>query len=128
MALRFQNKDDDAEKEVEISKTGLGWLYLGIVFVGTLWFAWDMFIRGDRIDVALKSYAIGCALILLVAFIFERRVLPKYREFRIRTKEIYGTVAELENAVSAVNENQREILERLSAIEEELHSLGDAGV
>lgn len=121
MALRFQEKDDDVDKEVEVSKMGLGGLFLGVVLVGATWFAWDVFIRGDQIDLALKIYVIGCALIILMAFIWERRVLPKYREFSIRTKEVFGTVIEIEKAISAVKEDQKELLKRLSAIEEELH-------
>ncbi|MGA7885782.1 MAG: hypothetical protein WCA44_08575 [Acidobacteriaceae bacterium] len=123
MALRFHDKDDDVDKEVEVSKMGLGCFSLGIVLVGAFWLAWDVFIRGDQIDFAFKSYAIGCALIILVAFTLERRVSPKYREFRIRTKEVFGTVIEIEKAISAVKEDQRELLERLRAIEEELHLL-----
>lgn len=123
MALRFQKKGDDVDREVDESKMGLGWLSLGIVLVGGVWFAWDMFIRGDQIGVAFRSYAVGCALIIYVAFILERRVDPKFREFRIRTKEIYGMVSEIEKAVSTVKEDQKELLERLSAIEDELRSL-----
>lgn len=123
MALRFQNKGDEVDREVEASKMGLGCLFLGIVVVGAFYFAWDVFIRGDQIDSALRSYIVGCALIIFLAFILERRVLPKYQEFRIRTKEILGTVNEVEKIVFAVREDHKELLERLRAIEDELRSL-----
>ena len=48
---------------------------------------------------------------------------PFYYEFRIRAKEIDGKVTEIEKAVSVVREDQKELLERLSAIEDEVRSL-----
>lgn len=120
VALRFQNKGDDVDREVEESKPGLGCLFLGVVLIGAFWFAWDVFIRGDQIDFAFRIDAMGCALIIFLGFILERRVIPKYREFRIRIKEILGTVTEIEETVTALKADRSELLERLSAIEEKL--------
>lgn len=122
MALRFQDNDDDVDREVESSKVGLGWLFLLSAVFGAFYFALDVFISGKSVNWAYRDMGWFAAFVFVVA-IMEWKVVPKYREFRIRTKETLGTVTGVEKTVSAVKENQNELLERLRAIEDELRSL-----
>jgi len=122
VALRFQDKDDEVDREVEESKQGLGCLVLGAVLFGAFYFAWDVFISGRSINWAYRDMG-GFAVFVFVGVIMERLVVPKYQEFRIRTKEILGRLTEIEKTVSMVKGDQKELLERLSAIDDELRSL-----
>ena len=130
MALRFQGADDDVDREVRKSRgdwlwpgRGVGSLLLFVFFVGACYFASDVFISGKSIDRAFRDFAITGSIFLVAVLVVEGLVIPKYREFRIRTTEILGTVNQIDKAVSAVKESQGKLLERLSAVEEELRSL-----
>jgi hypothetical protein len=121
VALRFQ-ENDDVDREAKTSGTGLGCGLLSAVVFGAFYFAWDVFISRKSIDYASRH--LGEFAIFVVAVLgVQRLVGPKYQEFRIRTKEILGMVTEIEEVVSEVREDQKELLERVSAVEKELRSL-----
>jgi hypothetical protein len=50
-------------------------------------------------------------------------VSPIYYEFRIRPKDIYGTVTEIKTAVSSFSERYGEVLMLLDGLEDDLRSL-----
>jgi hypothetical protein len=122
VALRFQDKGDDIDREVKQSRPGFGCALLLAIVFGAFFFACDVFISGKSIADAsrrLGEFAVVVAAVLALEWF----VTPKYQEFRVRSKEILGTVTEIEEAVSEIREDQEKLLERLRAVEEELRSL-----
>lgn len=117
MALRFQDKGDDVDREVKDATPGLRGVFLFAILGGAFYFAVDAvsaFISGRDISTS-RDFAIFGAVFLFALGVVDRFVGPKYQEFRIRTKEILGSVTKIE-------EDHRELLERLRAVEEELRS------
>src|SRR5271157_3302646 len=116
VALRFQDRDDEidrAAKEERATPVLILFFVLFAAIHGVVWW----FSGGS-----LASYAKDLAWMLGFGLAYWM-LAPFYYEFRIRSKEILGTVTKIEEAVSAVKEDQKELLERLSAIEDKLRSL-----
>ena len=124
MALRFQEKDavDEEVKEqrsdgvrASIAVYGFFFVLLALIFGLFDWFSAK----------SLKSYGEEIAWFLgflwFISFA-DWLLSPIYNEFRFRTKEIDGKVSAIEKAVTASKEDQRELLEKLTAIEEKLES------
>src|SRR5271157_6172712 len=103
VALRFQDRDDEidrAAKEERATPVLILFFVLFAAIHGVVWW----FSGGS-----LASYAKDLAWMLGFGLAYWM-LAPFYYEFRIRTKEILG-------AVSAVMEDQKELQEKLSAIE-----------
>lgn len=116
MTLRFQDKHDAVDRAAK-EERATGVLVFMVVVLAAIsgavhWFSGK----------SLASYEEELAFYIGLGFLFWF-LAPFYYEFRIRTKEIYGTVIENEKAISAVRKDQKELLERLNAIEEEMRSL-----
>ncbi len=115
MALRFQEKDDCDQAATEERETG------GLLIMLVLYAAIDgafTFFRGE----SLASYGKNLAWITgggLVAW----TLLPRYYAFRSRTRETYGKVSAIEEAVNASKKDHAELLERLTAIEGKMDAM-----
>lgn len=117
MALRFQGITPLDEAAKENTKSHFRW--------GVAFFVLFALILGVTYLVSggsLHSYKEDLGSAITTIFVFWL-VFTIYDDFRARTNEIYGTVAEIEKTVSAVKEDQKELLDKLSAIEEALSSL-----
>jgi hypothetical protein len=115
MALRFQEKDDVDQAAKEERETG------GLLIMLVLYAAIDgafTFFKGE----SLASYGKNLAWLVGIGFVLWM-VAPFYYEFRFRTKEIDGKVSAIEDAVILSREDQAELLERLTAIEERLEAM-----
>ncbi len=116
MALRFQKGRDEVDQEVKEERSIPLHLFVFVLLasiVGVV--SW---VSGE----SLHSYEGKIVFIGVCAWVFWM-VFPLYSEFRIRTKEIYGMVSEIEKAISGTKEDHKELLKRLSAIEDELRLL-----
>lgn len=108
MALRFQEGSDEVDKEVRHERSiplhlSLFAMIAAVVGVGS-------WISGETMHSYLREMefvGIFWAIVWWVA--------PIYSEYRLRSKEIYGTVTEISQAISALQQ-------RMNAIEDELRS------
>lgn len=116
VTLRFQDKHDEVDRAAK-EERATGVLVFMVVVLAAISGAVHWF---DGKSLASYEEELGFYIGLGFLFWF---LAPFYYEFRIRTKEIYGTVIENEKAISAVREDQKELLERLNAIEEEMRSM-----
>jgi len=115
MFLRFQ-KEDDVDREVkEENRRTVPWMvlfYIGLIA--------GVFGLSDWLRSQLpQSLWEELGVLFAIGFICWL-VVPVYEEFRIRTKEIYGKVSAIEEAVIASREAHAELLEKLTSVEERL--------
>lgn len=116
MALRFQDGHDEVDRAAKESRaTGVMVFLLLVIAVITGAINW---FSGE----SLASYEKELALYIGLAFVIWLAA-PFYHEFRIRTKEINGKVSAIEETVNSSREAHEKLLERLTAIEEELRAL-----
>lgn len=117
MSLHFQ-KEDEVDREMKEAGITALWVCI-IIFVlfaaidGL--FAW---LGGS----SLKAYGrdLGWLIVLILA---ASGAFGFYKEIRVRLREIDGKVSAIEEAVNAAKKERAGLLERLSAIEDELRSL-----
>lgn len=115
MALRFQEKDDcDHAAKGERETWGL---LTTLVLIAAIDGAFTWF-RGE----SLASYGKNLAWLIGICFV-SWIVIPFYHEFRFRTKETYGKVSAIEDALNAAKEDRAELLERLAAIEDKIDTM-----
>jgi hypothetical protein len=115
MSLRFQ-KEDDVDREVkEENRITVPWMVLFYIGLIAGVFGLSNWLRSQLPESLWEElgvlFAIGFVCWLVV---------PVYEEFRIRTKEIYGKVSEIEQEVIASKEIHAELLEKLTVVEERL--------
>jgi hypothetical protein len=116
MGLRFQGNDEVDRHAKEERATGV--LVFLVMLLAVISGAVDWFSGKSLVSYEEEiAFYIGCGLV----FWF---ITPFYYEFRIRTKEIDGKVSAIEEGLTSAKEDRAELLERLSAIEEKLDSVG----
>ncbi|MGA3371689.1 MAG: hypothetical protein ABSC48_08010 [Terracidiphilus sp.] len=115
MFLRFQ-KEDDVDREVkEENRRTVPWMIL--FYIGLI--AGVFGLSDFLISKLPKSLWEELGVLFAIGFLCWL-VVPVYEEFRIRTKEIYGKVSAIEEAVVSAREVHAELLERLTAVEDRL--------
>ena len=115
MALRFQEKDDCDQATTGAGETA------GLLIMLVLYAAIDgafTFFRGE----SLSSYGKNLAWMTGIS-VLGWIVLPRYNEIRFRTKETYGKVSAIEEAVNASKGSHAELMERLAAVEGKLDAM-----
>lgn len=108
MALRFQNRPDEIERDVSGTKKVYRWILIVGFFlltgvVGVL--AW---ISGRTLH-SYEQFIVGGAVCFWVVWV----VTPYFQALHKRTKEILGIVSDLEQAISAVRRDQERLRESL---------------
>ncbi len=120
MFLRFQ-KEDDVDREVkEENRRTVPWMVLFYIGLVAGVFGLSDWLRSE-LPRSLWEELAGLFAIGFVCWL----VVPVYEEFRIRTKEIYGKVSAIEEAVFNLKESHAELLEKLTAVEERLAEIRD---
>jgi putative Mn2+ efflux pump MntP len=116
VALRFQVERDEVDRAAKESRaTGVTvfmLLVLAVITGAVDWFSGESLASYEK----ELAFYVGFLFVIWLA-------APYYHEFRIRTKEIDGKVSAIEEAVNSSREAQEKLLERLTAIEEELRAL-----
>lgn len=119
MALRFQEFDDVDREVKEHVRRGERSIVVTLCLLAGL-FGLVSWIRGESMASWERTFA--CLVGLFFAWLVFSTLSSLSIESTMRTKDICGTVSEIQKTVSAVTEDHKEILEKLRAIEEKLDS------
>jgi hypothetical protein len=114
VALRFQDERDEADRVAKESRPVLILVFLIAAAIHGV-SAW---VRGPKSPFIRGRHSMGIPVLF-----YALDSGSGLRTVSHPTKEIYGTVTEIEKAISEVKEDQKELLERPNAIEEEMRSL-----
>lgn len=126
MALQF-NVEDDADREVARtigrSTSKLWWQMLFLCLYTAVMAAVPTYFV--KVSQSGELFLFGSIAFLWMVWLLDKICSNYYLEFRLRTKEIYGKVSVIEEAVNASKEEGAELLERLTAIEDKLDTMGN---
>jgi hypothetical protein len=114
MALRFQDKHDDVSEAVGTEQKFLIWFFA----IGAAYMAIKSWLSGESTHSYEKTLVIA-----FVCFWLTWLTVPLFYEIRIRTRELYGMVSEINKTVSAFSECHEAVLEKLCSLEDDLRSL-----
>jgi len=112
MALRFQGKDDEFDQAAREERGPLGLSILLFVLFAVIIGVSD-WVTGR----SLASYSEGLGELLALGFAWWF-LSPFYYEFRIRSKENFGALQEVEERISALVTVNAEVLKKLERLEQ----------